>query len=65
MDVMIPRNSVIPTKKVKMYTTVEDNQDTIEVEVSSQEPLTLVQKLNYGHVDPLVDSLMKVLIRNN
>ena len=37
MDVMIPRNSVIPTKKVKMYTTVEDNQDTIEVEVSSQE----------------------------
>ena len=34
MDKMIPRNSVIPTKKVKMYTTTVDNQDTIEIEVS-------------------------------
>ena len=34
VDKMIPRNSVIPTKKVKVYTTVYDNQDTIEIEVS-------------------------------
>jgi molecular chaperone DnaK (HSP70) len=37
MDKMIPRNSVIPTKKVKMYTTVHDNQHTIEVEVMEGE----------------------------
>jgi len=37
MDKMIPRNSVIPTKKVKMYTTVHDNQDTIVVDVMEGE----------------------------
>ncbi|KAL5269342.1 hypothetical protein ACHWQZ_G002982 [Mnemiopsis leidyi] len=37
MDKMIPRNSVIPTKKVKMYTTTVDNQDTIEIEVMEGE----------------------------
>ena len=33
MEKMIPRNSVIPTKKVKVFTTVYDNQDTVEIEV--------------------------------
>ena len=60
MDVMIPRNSVIPTKKVKMYTTVEDNQDTIEIEVSSQELLFI-----FGHVDSLVDFQMRRQVVEN
>lgn len=30
---MIPRNSVIPTKKTKMFTTTHQNQDTVEIEV--------------------------------
>ena len=60
MDVMIPRNSVIPTKKVKMYTTVEDNQDTIEIEVSSLELLFI-----FGHVNSLVDFLMRRQVVEN
>ena len=35
---MIPRNSVIPTKKTKVFTTVSDNQHTVEIEVFNGHP---------------------------
>jgi heat shock protein 5 len=33
MNVVLPRNSLVPTKKSQMFTTVEDNQDKILFEV--------------------------------
>lgn len=41
MDVMIPRNSIIPTMKTKAFTTTEDDQETVDIAVfEGERPMT-------------------------
>lgn len=35
MTKLIPRNSVIPTKKAQIFSTASDNQNTVTIKVSS------------------------------
>ncbi len=46
MSVLVPRNSVVPTRKSNTYTTEEDNQPSIEIEVY-QVNCNLVDRNNF------------------
>jgi len=49
MDVVIPRNTTIPTKKSKVYSTAEDNQNQVEIHVLQGERPMAADNRTLGH----------------
>ena len=47
MTKLIPRNTVIPTKKSQVFTTYQDQQTTVSIQVMTSSLLCLCWKLYY------------------
>jgi molecular chaperone DnaK len=48
MDTIIPRNTPIPVNKTKMYSTAEDNQDSVEIKIYQGEGKTVEENNKLG-----------------
>lgn len=51
MTVIIPRNTVIPTKKIKVFTTDTDNQDTVSIKIFEGERKLTKNNFHVGTFD--------------
>jgi len=47
MTKLIPRNTVIPTKKSQVFTTYQDQQTTVSIQVMTSSLLCLCWKFHY------------------
>ena len=51
MTIVIPRNTVIPTKKIKVFTTDTDNQDTVSIKIFEGERKLTKNNFHVGTFD--------------